>query len=77
MQVLPSAFSCHVAKPSRNDPPRGWTAKSMMVVVPPNAAARLPVSNVSLAKVPPNGSSMCVWGSIPPGITHLPLASIV
>ena len=58
-------------------PPRGWTAKSMIVVVPPNAAARVPVSKVSLANVPPNGSSMWVWGSIPPGITHLPVASIV
>ena len=32
----------------------------MMVVVPPNAAARVPVSKVSLAKVPPKGSSMWV-----------------
>ena len=49
----------------------------MIVVVPPNAAARVPVSNVSLANVPPNGSSMCVWTSIAPGITYLPVASIV
>src|ERR1051325_7602518 len=27
--------------------------------------------------VPPNGSSMCVCGSIPPGMTSLPAASIV
>ena len=39
------------------------------VVVPPKAAARVPVSNVSLANVPPNGSSMWVWTSIPPGMT--------
>ena len=57
--------------------PRDWTAKSMIVVVPPNAAARVPVSNVSLANVPPNGSSMWVWTSIAPGITHLPAASMV
>ena len=49
----------------------------MIVVVPPNAAARVPVSKVSFANVPPNGSSMCVCGSIPPGITHLPVASMV
>ena len=75
MQALPSAFSCHASRPSRSVPPRGWTAKSMIVVVPPKAAARVPVSKVSLAKVPPNGSSMWVWPSIPPGMTHLPVAS--
>ncbi len=48
-----------------------------MLVVPPKAAARVPVSKVSLAKVPPNGSSMWVWTSIPPGMTYLPVASIV
>ena len=39
----------------------------MIVVVPPQAAARVPVSNVSDAYVPPNGSSMWVWPSTPPG----------
>ncbi len=53
------------------------TAKSTMVVVPPNAAARVPVSKSSDAKVPPNGSSMCVCTSMPPGITYLPVALIV
>ena len=48
-----------------------------MVVVPPQAAARVPVSNVSDAKVPPKGSSMCVCTSMPPGTTYLPVASIV
>ena len=47
-----------------------------MVVVPPHAAARVPVSKVSLAKVPPKGISMCVWPSMPPGMTYLPVASI-
>src|SRR4051794_32656083 len=47
----------------------------MIVVVPPHAAARVPVSNVSLADVPPNGSCMCVCASIPPGITYFPVAS--
>jgi hypothetical protein len=45
--------------------------------VPPKAAALVPVSNVSFANVPPNGSSMCVWTSMAPGITYLPVASIV
>ena len=57
--------------------PRDWTAKSTMVVVPPQAAARVPVSKVSEAKVPPNGSSMWVWASTPPGMTYLPVASMV
>ena len=58
------------------EPPLVWTAKSMIVVVPPQAAARVPVSKLSEAKVPPNGSSMWVWTSIPPGRTYLPEASI-
>ena len=49
----------------------------MIVVVPPWAAATVPVSNVSDAKVPPNGSSMWVWTSMPPGMTYLPVASMV
>ena len=56
--------------------PLAWTAKSMMVVVPPQAAARVPVSNVSTEKVPPNGISMCVCASIPPGSTYFPVASM-
>ena len=47
----------------------------MIEVVPPQAAARVPVSKVSEAFVPPNGSSIWVWASIPPGITYRPLAS--
>ena len=46
-------------------------------MVPPNAAARVPVSNVSIANVPPNGSSMCVWTSMPPGMMYFAVASIV
>ena len=36
-----------------------------------------PVSNVSDAEVPPKGSSMWVCTSMPPGITYLPVASMV
>src|SRR4051812_22379970 len=49
---------------------------STIVVTPPHAAARVPVSKVSLANVPPNGSSMWVCTSTPPGITYLPAASM-
>ena len=77
MAQLPSAFACQAARPSCTTSPVRCTAKSMIVVVPPQAAARVPVSNVSDATVPPNGSSMCVCASTPPGTTYLPVASIV
>src|SRR6185437_11804045 len=48
----------------------------MIVVVPPHAAARVPVSKVSAENVPPNGISMCVCASIPPSSTNLPVASM-
>src|SRR5437667_7269526 len=51
-------------------------AKSTMLVVPPNAAARVPVSKSSELVVPPNGISRCVCTSIPPGSTYIPVASI-
>ena len=41
--------------------------KSMTLVVPPAAAAEVPVKKSSLATVPMKGSSMWVWGSMPPG----------
>ncbi len=50
--------------PASSDSPLLWTAKSMMVVVPPQAAARVPVSKSSAANVPPKGISMWVWASI-------------
>lgn len=37
----------------------------------------MPVSKVSEAKVPPNGSSIWVWTSTPPGMTYFPVASMV
>ena len=51
-------------------------AKSTIVVVPPNAAAMVPDSKSSAEVVPPNGMSMWVWTSMPPGRTYLPLASM-
>ncbi len=76
MAHRPSALACQASRPSRSAPPIDWMAKSMIVVVPPQAAARVPVSKVSAAKVPPNGISMCVCASTPPGTTYFPLASI-
>ena len=76
MAHLPSALACQVSRAASSDLPLDWTAKSMIVVVPPQAAARVPVSKVSLDRVPPNGISICVCASIPPGSTYLPVASI-
>jgi len=56
--------------------PRAWMAKSTMLVVPPKAAARVPVSKSSADMVPPKGMSRCVCASTPPGITYMPVASI-
>src|SRR5215813_9367390 len=47
-----------------------------MIVVPPTAAARLPVRKSSLVTVWPEGFSRWVCGSTPPGITIRPAASI-
>jgi hypothetical protein len=69
MQARPSAFFHQVSKASRMRVPRAWMAKSTMEVVPPNAAARVPVSKSSAEVVPPNGMSRWVWQSIPPGMT--------
>src|SRR5208337_123284 len=76
MFALPSAFFHHVSSAWRMRVPRAWMAKSTMVVVPPKAAARVPVSKSSAEVVPPNGMSRCVCASIPPGITYRPFASI-
>ncbi len=48
----------------------------MIMVVPPASAAAVPVWKSSLATVPMKGSCMWVCGSMPPGITRQPLASI-
>ena len=58
------------------DVPRVWIAKSTMQVVPPWAAARVPVSKVSEVSVPPNGIWWWVCGSTPPGMTSRPAASM-
>jgi predicted RNA-binding protein with RPS1 domain len=50
---------------------------SMIIVVPPARPAAVPDSKSSLATVPIKGSCICVCGSIPPGMTYCPPASIV
>src|ERR1035438_8408280 len=50
-------------------------AKSTMVVVPPMAAARVPVRKSSAELVPPKGMSRCVCASMPPGRSNNPVAS--
>src|SRR3984885_1200737 len=75
MQALDSAFFHQVSRASRILVPRAWMAKSTRVVVPPMAAARVPVSKSSLEVVPPKGMSKCVCASMPPGNSSMPVAS--
>src|SRR5215475_1240696 len=76
MPALPSALACQASRVSRSEAPLGCTAKSISDVVPPQAAARVPVSKSSAENVPPNGMSRWVCTSMPPGMTYLPVASI-
>ena len=46
-------------------------------MVPPNAADVVPEVKSSQVTVPPKNISMCVCGSIAPGKTSFPVASIV
>ncbi len=52
-------------------------AKSITVVTPPRAAARVPVFQSSLETVPQKGSSRWTWTSTPPGMTSRPRASTI
>src|SRR5215471_7530017 len=76
MLALPSALARQASSVSRSEAPLACTAKSTSEVVPPQAAARVPVSKSSAENVPPNGMSRWVCTSIPPGMTYLPVASI-
>src|SRR5258708_8944717 len=73
---MPRAFFIQRSRAFSSGSPKPWTAKSTIVVVPPQAAAAVPVAKSSEAKVPPNGSSMWVCTSIPPGMTYRPAASM-
>lgn len=48
-----------------------------MVVVPPAAAAAVPVAQSSVVTVPPKGIAMWVWASMKPGMTSLPEACTI
>src|ERR1035441_7226698 len=76
MEARFSAFFHQLSSASRIFMPRAWMAKSIRVVVPPKAAARVPVSKSSLEVVPPKGMSRCVCTSMPPGSSSMPEASI-
>src|SRR6201995_4006397 len=75
MLALPLALPCQVSSVSVSVLPFFWTGKSTMVVVPPQAAAWVPVAKSSTENVPPNGISRWVCTSIPPGMTYRPAAS--
>ena len=65
----PSASAMRASKLARTSPPATRSAKSMIVVVPPCAAAIVPVSKLSLDTNGPCGICRCTWASTPPGIT--------
>ncbi len=71
-----SIFPCQVSRASANVWPLPWMQKSTWHVVPPNAAETVPEVKSSQDVVPPNGMSRCVWGSMQPGSTIFPVASI-
>ena len=77
MWQLPSALACQAASPSCTTSPVRCTAKSMIVVVPPKAAARVPVSKVSRRARCRRTAAPCGCARrSPPGMTYLPVASI-
>src|SRR5918992_866873 len=76
ISCLPSALPFQSSSASAKDEPCGWITKSTWHVVPPNAADVCPDSTSSIVTVPPKGMSRCVCGSMPPGRTYFPRASM-
>ena len=70
-----AARLCQSSRPTSGLSPRVWLQKSTTQVVPPKAAALVPVPKVSTVRATPKSQSRCVCTSIPPGITSRPLAS--
>ena len=68
-----SIFSWYFSSACAKVSPGVCMQKSISVVVPPNAAATVPEVKSSHVVVPPKNISMCVCGSIAPGITYLPV----
>jgi len=77
MQTLGAASSWRATMASITVCGLDWMAKSRKVVTPPIAAARLPVRKSSALTVPQNGSWKWLCTSMAPGITILPLASMI
>ena len=71
-----SIFPCQVSSASANVWPLPWMQKSTWQVVPPNAAETVPDVKSSQEVVPPKGMSRWVCGSMQPGSTTLPAASM-
>ena len=71
-----SIFPCQVSSASAKVWPLPWMQKSTWQVVPPNAAETVPEVKSSQEVVPPKGMSRCVCGSMQPGSTIFPAASI-
>ena len=71
-----SIFPCQVSSASAKVWPFPWMQKSTWQVVPPNAADTVPEVKSSQETVPPKGMSRCVCGSMQPGRTIFPAASI-
>ena len=67
--------ACQSSRPASGLAPWLWLAKSITLVVPPKAAAMVPVPNVSTVRALPNSQSMWVCTSIAPGMTRSPPAS--
>ena len=72
MAQLPSALASAARGPARSASPLRWTAKSTMVVVPPQAAARVPVSKVSDGTGAAKGQFHVGVGVDPPGHDQAP-----
>src|SRR5581483_2390459 len=71
-----SIFSKWPSSAWPNDVPGACMQKSIRQVVPPNAAETVPDVKSSHVVVPPKNISRCVCGSIAPGMTYFPVASI-
>ena len=74
--AFPFASALRFARAACRFSPGSGSTKSITVVVPPQAAAQVPVNQSSLEAVSPTGICRCTCGSIPPGSTSMPAASI-
>ena len=68
-QICGADLRSHSLSALISEPSAPGSTKSTSMVVPPEAAAKVPLSKVSAAVVPMNGISRWVCGSMPPGMT--------